>query len=386
MLLMIPGPTDIHERVRRAMGKPLIDHRGPEFRELLERVTQRAKKIFGTENDLFLLTCSSTGGIECATSNLVMRGDNVLVPSYGVFCERMAESIGACGASVETIQIPYGEAVTRDQVVRALENNDKTDSVAMVYNETSTGVRVSDLSEISEICREKGKILLVDAVSILAGAKLPVDELGIDVCVAGTQKCLAGPPGLSLISVSERSWRVINRERKRLHYFDLELYRKFFAERRETPFTPALSLVYGLDEALSIVFEAGLETWIDRHTVGAEALYAALESMGLELFAKPQFRSPTVLSIKVPRGVSETDLRSGMREKHGVAIGGGMGSMRGKILRIGNMGLVSRRRIEVTIGALGVSLASQGFRTDYEGAIELAIGILERKGFKELSI
>ena len=255
-LLMVPGPTNVPPRIMRAMNKPLINHRGPEFRELYRRLLENLKYAFQTSNDVFPITASGTGGVECAVGNLVSPGDEVLTIHFGLFGERMKEAVARRGGIPIEVRAEWGEHPSLEQVKEALEANPKIKSITLVYNETSTGVTWKVLPELGKLARKHDKILIVDAVSALAGEPLPVDQWNIDVCVAGSQKCLACPPGISLVSVSPRAYEVLAENKHRPFYFDLEACRSF-AERGETPFTPAIPLFYALDEALNLLQQEG---------------------------------------------------------------------------------------------------------------------------------
>ena len=373
-LIMVPGPTNVPSRVLRAMMKPMISHRGPEFRTLYRGILENLRYLFQTEGEVFVLTASGTGGVECAVSNLVNPGDKVLIPVFGLFSERMREKIARRGGIPVEVKLDYGEAPTADQIEQMLELEKDVKVIAIVYNETSTGVTVRDLPKIGRIAKERGILLLVDAVSILGGDKLPVDEWNVDVCVAGSQKCLACPPGLSLISVSERAWRRIERT-ERPFYYDL-VAMKSFRERWETPFTPAIPLFYALDEALKIIREEGLEKRFERHRVCSEAFYRAIEALGLEVFPRRDVRSNTVIAFKKPAGVDGAEVRRLMRERYKVVIAGGAGKVRDLIFRIGCMGAVSSPDVIRTVSALENALADVGYPVEVGTGVEAAKSVL----------
>lgn len=349
-LLMIPGPTNVPERVMQALAKPIINHRGPEFHEFYAGLIEKAKRIFQTKGDVFVLSCSGTGGVECALSNVISPGDEVLVPVNGVFSQRLKQKVERLGGGVVEVKAELGKAATPEQIEAAAEGR-KLRAIAVVYNETSTGATARGLKEVGEIARARGALFLVDAISILGGDELPVDEWGVDLCITGSQKCLACPPGLALVSVSERAWRVIEQAQRRAYYFDL-LEMREFQKRLETPFTPALPLYFALDAALELIEEEGLKARIRRHRECARAFYSGLEGLGLEPFAAKPWRSNTVISIKNPPGVEGRELRELMREKYGVVIAGGMGELKEKILRIGNMGIINQSLVSRTLEAL----------------------------------
>jgi len=370
MLVMLPGPTNVPERVMRAMVKPVISHRGPEFRELHERIIENARYVFQTEGHVFVLTCSGTGGVSCALENVLKPGDKAVVAVSGVFGERMAETARRRGAEVVEVPVEWGRAPTPDQVEGALKGDVK--AFCLVYNETSTGAKARDLKALCELAKDHGALVIVDAVSILGGDELPVDKWGIDVCVTGSQKCLACPPGLALISVGEEAWKAIEENPSRPFYFDLVRARQFWEERHETPFTPAIPLFYALDEALIMIREEGLEARIERHARCARAFYSALRAMGLEAFPSPEFRSNTVIAVKVPDGVDPRRLREVMKEEYGVLVAGGMGKIRDLVIRIGCMGMISAREVILTLTALGNALNDLGHENDVGAALKAA--------------
>ncbi|MFQ6095371.1 MAG: pyridoxal-phosphate-dependent aminotransferase family protein [Candidatus Bathyarchaeia archaeon] len=369
-LIMVPGPTNVPDRVARAMMKPMISHRGPEFRALHRGIIENAKYLFQTEGDVFVMTASGTGGVECAISNTVGPGEKVAIPVFGLFSERMKEKIIRRGGEPIEMPLPWGAAPEAEQIKQVVEDEENIKAIAIVYNETSTGVTVRDLPEIGEIARENNILLIVDAVSVLGGEQLPVDEWNVDICVTGSQKCLACPPGLALISVNERAWKVIEKV-PRPFYFDLVNMRRF-SERDETPFTPAVPLFFALDEALKIVREEGLEKRFERHRVCSEAFYEAIEALGLEDLPAKEIRSRTVIAVKNPPSVDNTQVRRIMRERHRVVIAGGAGKLKQKIFRIGSMGIVSEKEVIQTIDALEDALTDSGVPLKAGAGVEAA--------------
>ena len=360
-LIMLPGPTNIPTRVANAMLRPMINHRGPEFRELHSRIIDNAKYVFGTKNDLFVLTASGTGGVECGVRNICSPGSKIIVPVNGVFSQRFREAVKLLGGDGVEIPVEWGNAVTIGQVEDALKKNSATTAVAIIYNETSTGVTTPDLKQIGEVCHKHGALFLVDAISIQGGVPLPVDEWAVDICITGSQKCLMTPPGLALISVSQKAWEVI-RNTPRSYYFDLQLCKQFWEENKETPYTPAVTLFFALDEALQMIREEGLEKRFKRHATCANAMYAAAEAMGLEVFARREVRSTTVLAIKYPGGIDDKTFRSTLNKKYRVVVAGGMGKTKGHLFRIGVMGSVSEFEILATATAVESALIEHGHK------------------------
>jgi len=373
-LIMLPGPTNVPDRVMRAMVKPIINHRGPEFGTLHDRITENLKQVFETKQDVFVLTSSGTGAVECAISNIVNPGDKVIVPVFGVFSERVREKVVRHGGKLVEIAAEWGDAPTAAQIERVVKKEKNAKALAIVYNETSTGVTVRDLPEMGKIAVENNLLFIVDAISILGGDNLPVDKWNVDLCVGGSQKCLACPPGLAMISVSKKAWEVIEKTAVRPFYFDLVSMRDY-ASRKETPFTPALPLYYALDEALKIMLEEGLENCYKRHATCAKAFYAGLEALKLKPYAAQKVRSNTVIAVNVPDKVEGAKLREVMRERYKVVIAGGMGKIRQLIFRIGCMGIVSEAETLTTINALENALA------DLNYSARIGAGVREARQF-----
>lgn len=369
-LIMVPGPTNIPDRVMRAMIKPMISHRSSDFRELYDSLTENMRYLFQTEGDVYVLTVSGTGGVECMISNTISPGDKVIIPVFGLFSERMKEAILRRGGKPIEIPLMWGEAPRADQIKEAVENEKDAKAIVIVYNETSTGVTVRDLPEIGRIAEENNLLLLVDAVSILGGDELPVDEWGVDLCVTASQKCLACPPGLALFSVSEKAWEIIEKT-QRPFYFDMVMMRSF-SQKNETPFTPAIPLLYALDEALKIIREEGLNNRFRRHRICSEAFYDAIEAMDLKPFPEETARSRTVIAFKKPEGINGEILRKIMDEKYGVVIAGGAGRLRENTLRIGCMGTVSEMETLLTVNALENALIELGYSIKDGSGIEAA--------------
>ena len=368
--MMIPGPTNVADRVMTAMQKPMISHRSPEFRALYESIAGNLRYLFQTEGDIFVLTVSGTGGIEAAVGNSVTPGDRILVPVFGLFSERMKEAIVRRGGKPVELSLGWGTAPTADQVREVVEQESDLKAIAVVYNETSTGATVRDLPEIGEIARENNLLFIVDAVSILGGDELPVDEWSVDLCVTASQKCVACPPGLALVSASEKAWEVIE-ETNRPFYFDMVKMRSF-SERSETPFTPAVPLFFALDEALRMTREEGLRNRFRRHKMCSDAFYDAVEALGLEVFPDEEVRSNTVIAFKKSEGLDNAEVRRIMSEEYDVVIAGGAGKLKEAIFRIGCMGIVSEAETLLTMNTLESALADLGYPVEKGTGMEAA--------------
>ncbi|MEM0451263.1 MAG: alanine--glyoxylate aminotransferase family protein [Nitrososphaerota archaeon] len=345
------------------MTSRMINHRDEGFRQVHRDVLAGVRKVIGAESgDVFVLTCSSTGGIEAAVANLLDRDDRVLSFVNGLFAERMTEAARYYSERVEAIELPLGTAPTLELVRREVEEKG-ADAVLLVHNETSTGAYCSDVPAIAEYCKRNGIALIVDGVTSIGGYPMELSRWGVTCFVGGTQKCLAAPPGLAVLYISEEGWERVERKKRRPHYFDLLTHREFM-KRWETPFTPAVSLFFALRASLQHILEVvGLERWFENHAAGAGAFYEALERMGIEVFPAPEFRSRTLIAGKLPDGIEDAKLTRTMKERYGVHIAGGMGRTKGKIFRIGNMGMVSPERVTRTLEALKGSLNELGFRT-----------------------
>jgi len=350
-LIMLPGPTNVPDRVMRAMMKPIINHRGPEFSALYKGIEENLKYVFQTKNDVYVLTSSGTGGVNCAVGNTINPGDKIIVPVYGVFSERMKEKVVAQSGKPIELTLEWNETPTAEQVAQILKKEKNVKAIAVIYNETSTGATVRELPKIGKIAKDNNILFIVDAISILGGDRLPVDEWGIDICITGSQKCLACPPGLAMVSVSPKAWEAVEKATNRPYYFDLTKIKEF-AEKGHTPFTPALPIFYALDEALEMIREEGLEERIKRHETCAKAFYTAFEVLKIQPYPKEKVRSNTVIAIKVPSGVDGAKVRELMKERYKVVVGGGMGKLKELILRIGCMGIVSEAETLQTISAL----------------------------------
>jgi aspartate aminotransferase-like enzyme len=377
-LLMLPGPTNVPSRVMRAMAKPVINHRGPEFRELYRRILENLKFVFETKGDVFVLTASGTGGIECAIRNILSNGDKVAVPVNGVFSGRLRNAVTAFGGKGIEIPIEWGSSVTPQQVEELFRSEKDIKAFAVVYNETSTGATTRKLKEIGKICRDHGARFIVDAISILGGDELPVDEWGVDICVAGSQKCLMTPPGLVILSINERAWKVAETAR-RSYYFDLLEHREFL-KNYETPYTPAVTLFYALDEALLMIKQEGLQPRYKRHNTCARALYEGLEALSFKIFPSPEFRSQTVVAANYMSNIDDKKFRDLLREKYHVVVAGGMGKLKGTMFRVGVMGTVSRFEILTTLGAIESTLVDLGHRFEYGVGSRAARDVFAKQG------
>ncbi|MDI6903444.1 MAG: alanine--glyoxylate aminotransferase family protein [Methanocellales archaeon] len=359
-LLMIPGPVALHQRVLNAMAKPMINHRSKEFANIYEECVSILKDVFHTKNDIFILSGSGTSGMEAAVSNVV-DGDDVITTVNGKFGARFKKIAELYGNAIP-VEYRWGNSVELDDIKKALENGAKV--VTMVHNETSVGI-LNPAKEVAALAKKYDALFIMDGISSIGGVDAPIDKWGVDIAIAGSQKCLAAPPGLVAISVSEKAWKRIE-ETRAPYYLDMKEYRRYAnKEVTQTPYTPAIPLFFALQEALRMLREEGMQERIKRHRRCAEAVRKAMEAMGLELFPclnEISRHSNTVTAVNMPEGITDKQLRDGMREK-GVLIAGGQGHLAGKIFRIGHMGIISAKEVLLTIEALESVLAEHGIGT-----------------------
>ena len=365
--LRIPGPTPCPDAVLEAMGRSMINHRGPEFGDLVLRLTEKLKRVFMTENRLYILTASGTGSLEAAVVNTLSPGDRVLAVSVGYFGDRFKDIARAHGAEVVELNFEWGTAADPDLIRRALREDPQIRAVQITHNETSTGV-TNDLETISSVVKgEFNKLLLVDAVSSLSCIPLPVDPWACDMVATASQKGLMVPPGLSFISVSEDAWAAREEAKMPRYYFDLPPAQRYL-ERGQTPWTPAVSICYGLEVALDMLLEEGMDQVFARHASIADVARQGVRAMGLELLSEESHASNTVTAVKVPEGVDGSRLSELLRTEHSVIVAGGQGRLQGRIFRIGHMGQVSQEDIEGVLTALETTLPKVGFSAAHPAA------------------
>ncbi len=360
--LRIPGPAPLPERVVRAMGQPMIDHRGPEFAALLEEVVAGAKKVFGTNGDVVVLSASGTGGLEAAIVNTVSPGDKVIAAICGNFGERFAEIASAYGAEVVRFETEWGQPVDPDDLRRILESHPDAGVVLLTHNETSTGL-TNPLSDLVRVVRDAGRLSVVDGVSSVSSMPVEVDRLGVDVCVSGSQKGWMAPPGLALASISQSGWERQAQARAPRFYFDFG-QAKNFAAKGATPWTPAVSTMFALREGIRMLLEEGLEAVYRRHREIADACIAGLEAMGFRPFAAAGYRSATVSAVTPMDGLDIKTYRKLLREKFGVVIAGGQGKMDGRLLRVGHLGAVNAGDLVQVLWAMEQALEELDIRAN----------------------
>ena len=357
--LLTPGPTPLPPQVCEAMSRPIIHHRTPQFQAILKEVTVGLKYIFQTTSDVFILTSSGTGAMEAAVVNLLSPGDTALAVQGGKFGERWTELCEAYGINAEVIDVEWGKAVSPQDIEKKLKANPKIKAVFVTLCETSTGV-TADIEKIGKVVKNSDAVLIVDAISGLGAIDLKTDAWNVDICVSGSQKGLMLAPGLAFISVSKKAWIRIAESKCPKYYFDLKAAKKA-SDNTDTPFTPAITLVIALNEALNLMRQDGLESIFNRHKKMAEATRVAMQALGLELFA-PSAASDVVTAVKVPQGVDGEKLVKTMRDTYGVTIAGGQAELKGKVFRIAHMGFIEEFDIIAGISCLEKVLAQMGYK------------------------
>ena len=356
ILLMLPGPTTVHPRVLNAMSQAVVNHRGAKYGEILTETSELMSDVFQTSNQSYLLTGSGTAAI----SNVVNSGEKVLNVVGGKFGERFMKIANAHGITTEELAVEWGTAVTPEAIKAALDADEDIKAVSVVHNETSTGV-AAPIEAIGKVMKDYDALYIVDTVSSLGGDYVDVDKFGIDVCITGSQKCIAAPPGMAAITLSDDAWAAADKVDSHTFYLDMQAAKKSGDKNPpQTPYTPSVSLTYAMNEALKMVMEEGLENRVARHHKAAKASVAAVKALGLELFADEKVSSATVTAVKMPEGITDADFRGTVRDKYGVELAGGQDHLKGNIFRIGHMGNISYKELVQTFAAIGMTLKGLG--------------------------
>ncbi len=371
-LSMLPGPTNVPNRVMRAMLAPIINHRSDDFVKLYTDVVAKTQQVFETQNDIVALSASGTGAVEAGVVNIVKKDDKVIIPVNGEFSNRLAQLIEGQGANIVRLETPPGQNASFDQIKEAFDNNADVKAFYVVHNETSTGTMVNYLDRVSDLTSRNDAFYVVDSVSLLGGAELCVDKWNIDVCMTGAQKAIAAPPGISPISVSAKAKKHMVQNPPATMYFNLARYFKYYDEEKHTPFTPALPLLYAYREALSIILEEGLQNVFKRHRVCSDALYSGLSAMGLSPFAKPEDRSISIVALNYLDGLEDKTFRNTLADKFKVLVAGGFGNLKGKVFRVGCMGEVGPYHVMRTMSAISATLSMMGYDVDAQAGLKTA--------------
>lgn len=367
--LLTPGPTPLPPKVSEAMARPIIHHRTPQFQNVLKEAAEGLKYVFQTKNDVFILASSGTGAMEAAVINLLSHQDTALTIQGGKFGERWTEICKAHNINTEIIDVEWGKAVDPTEIQKRLKANPKIKAVFATLCETSTGV-VNDIPAIGKVIKDTGAVLVVDAISGLGAIDLKTDDWFCDVVVSGSQKGLMLPPGLGFVSVSPKAFKLMENANSPSYYFDLKKAKKAI-DKIDTPFTPAITLIIALCEALKMIKEDGLENVFLRHRKMADATRAAMKGLGLELFA-PTAASDVVTAVKVPQGLDGEKLVKTMRDTYNITIAGGQDELKGKVFRIAHMGYIEEFDIIVGISCLEKVLNQMGYKFSLGAGVKSA--------------
>lgn len=377
--LLTPGPTVLPESVVTSFAQPILHHRSPEFMELFSQVKEDIKYVFQTSQDVILLTSTGTGAMESSVSNLFCKGDKVITVNGGKFGERWAKIAAAYGLEPIEIFVERGCALDMQELEKVVADNPDAKAVLFQAHETSTGV-VMPTEEIARLCQQKNMLSLCDAITAAGAFNVPMDEWGLDVIISGSQKALMLPPGLAFIALSDKAWSAAEKSDLPHFYFDLKKERKALANS-QTAWTPAVSLIQGLKEALRLIHEEGLENRFRRHRMLAEATRAGVKALGLELLSEEP--SPSVTAIKIPESLTNgSKIPSIMRQKYGVTIAGGQDELKGKIIRFSHFGHIGEFDITTGLACLEMTLNDLGYPVEFGKSVGAALEVFAKEGLR----
>lgn len=378
-ILMTPGPTPVPPEVLQAQGGPLVYHRGPGYGRLLREVTEGLKAMLKTEGDVLVFTASGTGGLESAVANLFSPGDRVVVPVAGYFGDRFARIAEAFHLDVRRVEYDWGRAAVPEDIAAAVAEG-PTKGVLAQHSETSTGV-VHDIEAIGRVTRDAGALLVVDVISSVGAVPYQGDAWGVDVAVGGSQKALGATPGLSFVSVSDAAWSASREATSPRFYFDWAAYKQSYElPDPESPWTPAISLLLGLREAVRLYQEEGEEAVLARHRLLSEATKEGVRALGLDLDGEHLERAWAVTAVRAPEGVDGNELVAKVRADHRIVLAPGQGPLKGKVFRIGHLGQYDRFDIIRCLAALELTLEAMGYPVKRGAAVAAAEDVFASAG------
>lgn len=356
--LYTPGPTPVPEQIMLTMAEPMIHHRHPEFQEILTSINENLKYLFQTENGVMTLTSSGTGAMEASVANVLSRGDTAVYVNGGKFGERWGEILNAYGCTAVEIAMEWGTPVSPEQVVGTVKNNSDTKAVYLTHSETSTGT-ATDIRAIAEAVHKHNNdiAVIVDGITSVGAMESKMDEWDLDIVVTGSQKGLMIPPGLAHIAVSERAWKLVEKSDLPCYYFDLKAAKKALG-KNDTPWTPAVTLIIGLEKALKMLREEGIENVWARHQRCADAIREGCKALGLKLLSSSP--SNALTAVYVPDGVEFKKFNSVIKQKYGITVAGGQGHLKGKIFRISHLGYYDELDMMTMMAALERTLVEVG--------------------------
>ncbi|MBN2566449.1 MAG: alanine--glyoxylate aminotransferase family protein [Candidatus Eisenbacteria bacterium] len=355
--LFTPGPTKVPGAVLAAVGKQVLHHRSPEFSEKVRHVQDELGRLLQTHNDTLLFTCSGTGMMEAAVANLLSRGDKAICVNNGVFGGRWVEICRAFGVDAVDVGLEWGKSIESAHLEKIVSANPDAKAVFVIHSETSTGA-LNDIEALARVIKDHDAVIVVDATSSVGVHEIRMDEWGIDVVIAGTQKALMTPPGLSFVALNGRAWSLVSVSDLPTYYFDFTTTWKRMQRKGQTPFTTAVSLVYGLEVALAMMEQEGWDNVYARHARMGEATRAAVKALGFGILPEHPVNGVTVTVC--PEGLDGNKIVRVLDDEFGVRVAGGQGQLSGKVFRIGHMGGIRERDLPMAIGALERALASIG--------------------------
>jgi len=381
-LNLAAGPVDVMPRTLREMARPVLYHYDPAFIELFGRTSELLRRVYRTEHDVVILQGEAILGLEAAAASLISPGDRVLNLVSGVFGKWFQDFIEKYGGETIEVAVPYDEAIDPEDVRRALNASPGVKFLSVVHSETPSGTH-NPVREIGRVAKEFGVVTMVDTVSGLGGELLSPEAWGIDVAVAGPQKCLGGTPGLSLLAVSPDAWRAMEQRRPgplRGSFLSILDWKHTWLEHRRFPYTPSVTEVYALESVLNQALELGIERFVERHQMIARACRAGVRALGLELWpAREAIAAACVTAVRVPDGLDEGKLRGTMRERYGVTISPGYGELMGKLFRLGHMGPAQAHptTLAAQLAVLERSLADLGQPVEFGAGVGAAMAALD---------
>lgn len=363
-ILRHPGPTPIPKKVEQAMTQDMISHRTEEFVKLYQDVTERIKPLFGTTQDIILIPSGGTAALETAVVNTTSPGDEVVVVTVGAFGDYFVSICEKHGLQVHKLQKEWGEACTKEELADFLKSLSNIKVVFATFNETSTGI-LNPIGELAEAVHEHSDALfIVDGVSCIGGATSKMDEWGIDILVTGSQKALMLPPGLAVLAINERAWKVIEANQTTSYYLDLLSYRDWAAQSM-TPNTPAVSLIMGLAAVCDLIKEeGGFDKTVARHELMRDMVRAAMRALSIDLLTNDEYASPTITTICAPKGIELTQFLPHLKKKYHLDFAGGLGHLQGKVFRFGHMGYCFPSDVLQAVSLIEAGL--QDFNYDFE--------------------
>jgi aspartate aminotransferase-like enzyme len=375
--LMTPGPTPVPPQVLAAMALPIVHHRSPDFRPTYRQVLDRLKEVYKTQGEVLLYTASGTAGLESVVANLTSPGDRVVAVSAGYFGERWADIARAYGCEVDHIAYEWGETPSADDLAARLAELGGASVVLVTQSETSTGV-VCDVRAFATATKEAGALIAVDAISSLGAVPCETDEWGLDSVVSGSQKALMSPPGLMAVSVSDAAWK--RREGATAPRFYLDWERTRVAqESLDAAFTPAVSIVVGMNVALGLILERGLDAAFDEHVRLGRACREGVKAMGLELFSPDDDSSAVVTTVRVPNSIDGSQLLLDLRDRFGITLAPGQGPLKGKVFRVGHLGYYDVFDITTALAGIELALAEAGADIERGVAVSRALETYEHQ-------